>query len=474
MAGVSSSTGKGRIVVIDDEVNAAAALEALLEQDGYDVERANDGRSGLQLVERHDPDVVLTDLRMPGMDGLELLGRIKQLRPDAVVIVMTAYGTVETAVEAMRAGPTTTSPSRSTSTSSWSCSTRRSSASAARARPARCASGSSTATGSRTSSASSPAMQQVFETIRQVAGPGDGADPGRERHRQGARRAGDPPDEPARTSSRSSRCTARRSPRRCSRASCSATRRARSPAPSARARAASSTADGGTLFLDEIGEISPAVQVKLLRVLQEREFERVGGNETVQGRRADRRGDQPRPARARSRGGRFREDLYYRLERRRRSRCRRCASGRGDIPLLVEHFLRKLRGGERQGDRRASATRRWRCSLRYAWPGNVRELENAIERAVVLADGPVLLPSHLPTVRGPGAGGAGSLPSQASLGVRIPAARSPSSSERRSCARWRRGRQHVEGRGDPGHQRPQDPVQAEGIRAAGNRAAAAR
>ena len=95
---------KGRIVVIDDEVNAAAALETLLAEDGYDVARANDARTGLQLLEKHDPDVVLTDLRMPGMDGIELLAKIKEIRPETMVIVMTAYGTVKTAVKAMKLG----------------------------------------------------------------------------------------------------------------------------------------------------------------------------------------------------------------------------------------------------------------------------------------------------------------------------------------------------------------------------------
>ncbi|HEY7924497.1 MAG TPA: response regulator, partial [Vicinamibacteria bacterium] len=95
---------KGRIVVIDDEVNAAAALQTLLEEDGYEVARANDGASGLQLLEKTDADVVLTDLRMPGMDGIELLTRIKQIRPETMVILMTAYGTVKTAVKAMKLG----------------------------------------------------------------------------------------------------------------------------------------------------------------------------------------------------------------------------------------------------------------------------------------------------------------------------------------------------------------------------------
>jgi DNA-binding NtrC family response regulator len=95
---------KGRIVVIDDEVNAAAALETLLREDGYEVTRAHDARAGLQLLEKVAPDLVLTDLRMPGMDGLELLAKIKDLRPETMVILMTAYGTVKTAVKAMKLG----------------------------------------------------------------------------------------------------------------------------------------------------------------------------------------------------------------------------------------------------------------------------------------------------------------------------------------------------------------------------------
>src|SRR5678810_769874 len=99
-----SVRSKGRIVVIDDEENAAAALERLLGEDGYEVGRANDARGGLALLERSDPDVILTDLRMPGMDGLELLAKVKEIRPETMVIVMTAYGTVKTAVRAMKLG----------------------------------------------------------------------------------------------------------------------------------------------------------------------------------------------------------------------------------------------------------------------------------------------------------------------------------------------------------------------------------
>src|SRR6266545_6833652 len=95
---------QGRIVVIDDEVNAATALETLLREDGYEVSRAHDARAGLALLEETDADVVLTDLRMPGMDGIELLVKIKEIRPQTMVLLMTAYGTVKTAVRAMKMG----------------------------------------------------------------------------------------------------------------------------------------------------------------------------------------------------------------------------------------------------------------------------------------------------------------------------------------------------------------------------------
>ena len=144
-------------------------------------------------------------------------------------------------------------------------------------------------------------------------------------------------------------------------------------------------ADGGTLFLDEIADLSPVTQPKLLRVLQEGEFERVGGTRTI---RVDVRivaaTNQDLATMVREK--RFREDLYYRLNvititvpplRERRE----------DIPVLAQHFLRAVRGQEQPASWRASATRPCGCLEAYSWPGNVRELENVVERAVVLARG---------------------------------------------------------------------------------------
>jgi two-component system NtrC family response regulator/two-component system response regulator HydG len=175
-------------------------------------------------------------------------------------------------------------------------------------------------------------------------------------------------------------------------------------------------ADGGTLFLDEIGDITPTVQVKLLRFLEEREFERVGGNKTF---KVDVRivAATHRDLKRKLEEGTFREDLYYRLNvieihippMRERP---------GDIPLLAHHFLRKYadaNGKELKG----ISDEVLALLLSHPWPGNVRELENAMERAVVLSDGPTLTPAHFPTLRR-AIGDESAHPAGAALGVRIP------------------------------------------------------
>ena len=178
-------------------------------------------------------------------------------------------------------------------------------------------------------------------------------------------------------------------------------------------------ADGGTLFLDEIGDISPTVQVKLLRFLEEREFERVGGNKTF---KVDVRivAATHRDLKKKLEEGSFREDLYYRLNVI-EIHIPPLRSRPGDIPLLVHHFLRKY--AEANGKPlRGVSDEVLALLLGHAWPGNVRELENAIERAVVLSDGPELDPSHFPALRraaGDDASRAGG-PDAARLGVRIP------------------------------------------------------
>ena len=259
---------------------------------------------------------------------------------------------------------------------------------AARARaPPAARAASSASTASSDLIGSGPAMQRVFETIAE--GRRDRphrARPRRERHRQGARRAGAPPAQRARATRPFVAVNCAAIAASCSRASCSATRRARSPAPTRAAIGRFEAAHGGTLFLDEIGDMPLETQAKLLRVLQERAFERVGGNAADRGRRARRRRDPPRP-----RGGGARAAASARTSttgcRWSRSRCRRCASAREDVPALVERFLDRLAerlGREKKRHRRRA---RSRALARHAWPGNVRELRNAIEQAAVLAGG---------------------------------------------------------------------------------------
>jgi DNA-binding NtrC family response regulator len=407
---------KGRIVVIDDEVNAAAALETLLREDGYDVARAHDGRSGLQLLEKHDPDVVLTDLRMPGMDGLELLAKIKEIRPETMVIVMTAYGTVKTAVKAMKLGaedylgkPIDVEELEVVLQKALERKGLLEEARSLRERLEH---------KYRLDNlvGESPEMLSVFKTIRQVA-PSSASvlllgesGTGKELFAQALHQ---------------------HSPRRNRpfvKVACAAlpetlleselfghekgsftgavyTRAGRFEA-----------ADGGTLFLDEIGDISPTVQVKLLRFLEEREFERVGGNRTF---KVDVRivAATHRDLKRKLEEGSFREDLYYRLNvieihippLRERP---------GDIPLLAHHFLRKYADANGK-DLKGISDEVLALLLSHSWPGNVRELENAMERAVVLSDGPTLAPAHFPTLR-KAMGDEATRPAGAALGVRIP------------------------------------------------------
>ena len=387
---------KGKVIVIDDEVNAAAALETLLQEDGYEVSRAHDARSGLGLLEKTDADVVLTDLRMPGMDGLELLTRIKEIRPEVMVLLMTAYGTVKTAVKAMKLGaedylgkPIDVEELELVLERVLEKKRLLEETQVLRERVGKKYRFDNLVGESPEILAAVKAVQQVASSSASVLLLGESGT-GKELFAQAIHQ---------------------NSPRRAKpfiKVACAAlpetlleselfghekgsftgalyTRAGRFEA-----------ADGGTLFLDEIGDISPTVQVKLLRFLEEREFERVGGNRTF---RVDVRivVATHRDLYRKVQEGTFREDLYYRLNvveihvpaLRERT---------GDIPLLAHHFLRKFAAANDK-DVREFDDDVLTMLLRHAWPGNVRELENAMERAVVMSEDQVLRPAHFPTLR---------------------------------------------------------------------------
>jgi two-component system, NtrC family, response regulator len=388
---------KGRIVVIDDEANAVAALETLLREDGYEVAGAHEAQGGLALLERIDADVVLTDLRMPGMDGLELLARVKQMRPETMVVVMTAYGTVKTAVKAMKMGaedylgkPVDVEEvelvlQRAIEKKRLLAETRE-----LRARVA-------TKYRFENLVGESPEMLAAFKTIQQVA-PSSASllilgesGTGKELFAQALHQ---------------------NSPRRAKpfiKVACAALpetlleselfgHEKGSFTGAAYTRAGRfEMADGGTLFLDEIGDISPTVQIKLLRFLEEKEFERVGGNRTfkvdVRIVAATHRDLQKKLAE-----GTFREDLYYRLNVI-ELHIPALRARPGDIPVLATHFLKRF-ADQNDKDIRGFTDDALGLLLRHPWPGNVRELENAVERAVVLAGAePMLGAAYFPTLR---------------------------------------------------------------------------
>jgi two-component system NtrC family response regulator/two-component system response regulator HydG len=387
---------KGKVIVIDDEVNAAAALETLLREDGYEVSRAHDARSGLALLEQTDADVVLTDLRMPGMDGLELLQRIKEIRPEVMVLLMTAYGTVKTAVRAMKLGaedylgkPIDVEELEVVLERALEKKRLLEETQVLRERVGKKYRFDNLVGESPEILAAVKAVQQVASSSASVLLLGESGT-GKELFAQAIHQ---------------------NSPRKSKpfiKVACAAlpetlleselfghekgsftgalyTRAGRFEA-----------ADGGTLFLDEIGDISPTVQVKLLRFLEEREFERVGGNRTF---KVDVRivVATHRDLLKKVEEGAFREDLYYRLNvveihvpsLRERT---------GDLPLLAHHFLRKFAAANGK-DVREFDDDVLTLFLRHPWPGNVRELENAMERAVVMSEEPVLRPAHFPTLR---------------------------------------------------------------------------
>ena len=378
------------VLVVDDEPNNVTSLEKIFAKEGFRVCGANNAREALDQLRRRRVDVVLTDLMMPGITGIELIKAVKEISPDTEVVVMTAFGTVEVAVQAMREGaydfvekPLKRLPIvksvRKAGERRQLLTENRSLRQELRLLT------------ERTIVGHSPALRRVLEVVAQAAPStatvlvlGESVT-GKELI--------------ARTvHAKSGRtgpfvavnCAA--IPESILEAELFGHERGAFTGAVARREGRFARAAGGTIFLDEIGELSGGVQVKLLRVLQEGEFEPVGGRT----QRSDVRivAATNRDLKAEVLAGRFREDLYYRLNviavtapplRTRRE----------DVPLLVDHFLASFAHKNRKAVL-AIPPEVMNKLLDYSWPGNVRELENAIERAVVLSRGDTLQLQDLP------------------------------------------------------------------------------
>jgi DNA-binding NtrC family response regulator len=384
---------RGRVLIVDDEANARAALGEILRDEGYATETAADGFKALGKLEEFSPDVILTDLKMPGLDGMAFMEKARAAVPGAVFVVMTAFGTIHGAVDAVKRGAENylTKPLEPEAVTAVIERAMEKARLFHETRALRDRLRERNVAGHIVSA--DPKMDAILELVSQV-GPSRASvlitgesGTGKELVAEALHAASPRAKQPF------------------VRLHCAALaeslleselfghERGAFTGAIARREGRFKQADGGTLFLDEIGEIPPGTQVKLLRFLQERAFERVGGNETV---RVDVRilAATHKDLRAGIKNGTFREDLFYRLNvvsveipplRERR----------GDILPLVEFFL--ARYAEENGKQITGFTQSAAARLTaYAWPGNVRELENAVERAVVLCDAPEIDARHLP------------------------------------------------------------------------------
>jgi DNA-binding NtrC family response regulator len=384
------SKGK-RILIVDDEPNIRRVLESAFEKEGYRTASAEDGRRALEQLEGEPYDILLTDVTMPGMSGYELQREAATRWPDMPVIVMTAYGTIPQAIQAIRDGAYefVTKPFDLDHL-------KKVVASAAQSEPEAKPAKKKAATGTPNDFiAVSPVMQEVVRTVEQIADSratvlvtgesGCGKEVvAKLIHRLSSRSKG-----PFVAVS----CAAL--PETLLESELFGYEKGAFTGASGSRIGRFEAADGGTLFLDEIGEIPAAVQVKLLRVLQEREFERLGATKPI---RVDVRliTATNRDLQAAVEEGTFRLDLLYRLQvielhlppLRERGE---------DIRVLAEHFLRRF-SAENGRSLTSVGDAAFDLMARYRWPGNVRELENAMERAVVLAgpDDHVLNPALLP------------------------------------------------------------------------------
>ena len=404
----AGALAKLRILIVDDEVIVRDSLGAWFRQDGHEVGLASSGKEALKLVSPGRWDIALVDIKMPGMDGLELQGRLSAADPELTIILMTAYASVESAVSAMKAGAYDYIV-KPFDPDDLSMLIRR----AAEQRTLRAENiflkkSLESVAAPPPFLGDSPAMKHVLELVATVSASdttvlitgesGTGKElVARAIHAGSARRyhpmvvvnCGALPEgilESELFGHEAGAFTGARG----------------------RHKGKFEAAEGGTVFLDEIGELSAKVQVELLRVLEDKVVVRLGGNAPVA---VDFRtiAATNRDLAASVKAGDFREDLYWRLNvvnihippLRERPE---------DTPLLAAHFLERFTRAMNRRPMRFSPAA-LEALAGYPWPGNVRELQNAIERAVVVGQGPLVEPADLPLriTRTPADPGPGSL-----------------------------------------------------------------
>jgi two-component system response regulator AtoC len=384
---------KAKILIVDDEAIVRESLRDWLNDVSYQVFTAEDGPQALEILERQKPEIVIADLVMPGMDGIELMKRAKDMLPNVEVVIITAYGSIPTAISAIREGAYDY-------VEKPFCPERVELLIEKLVKHQRLIEENYSLQQKLDERyrfeeiiAKSPKMQRVIEVIKVIANSnatilitgdsGTGKElVARAIHSQSHRRC-----KPFVAVS----CAAL--PESLLESELFGHEKGAFTGAYSQKKGKFEVANRGTLFLDEVGEMSANIQVHLLRVLEEKEFTRVGGNELI---KVDVRviSATNKDIKKALANGEFREDLYYRLNvvsvelpplREREE----------DIPLLAQHFLRKF-AVENRKEITGFSPEATDFLLKYEWPGNVRELENAIERAVILAKGSLIEVADLP------------------------------------------------------------------------------
>jgi two-component system response regulator HydG len=405
------------VLIVDDETSNLESLGKIFEREGWRVALARSGAAALDALRAERAAVVVTDLMMPGMGGDELLRAVKALAPETEVVLMTAYGTVETAVAAMKEGAydfLTKPVKRHAIVKSVRQALERASLvaenRALKARLAELAPGPGGLVGD------APAFRAVLETLRQVAPTnatvllqgesGTGKElAARLVHDLSPRASG--PFVPI-------HCAA--IPEGLLESELFGHEKGAFTGAAARKEGRFERAHGGTLLLDEVGEMSPTVQVKLLRFLQDGVLERVGGTEPL---RLDVRivAATNKDLAAEAKAGRFREDLFYRLDVV-SVRLPPLRERREDVLPLASFFMRRV--AESLPKKVTGLSPAAAAALeRYAWPGNVCELQHAVERAAILSGSEVLDLQSLPEPVRAGAGGAEPAPASPTAGATL-------------------------------------------------------
>jgi two-component system nitrogen regulation response regulator GlnG len=382
-----------KLLLIDDEADVQYSFRRIFDQPDIELTTADSGEEGLKLIPRLKPDLVIMDVRMGGISGLETLRRLRQIDAKQMVIMMTAYGTTQTAIEAMKLGaydyllkPFDVPRLKQTILNALKA-----------ARDMRRVVSYQPLLESEDYDLGiigrSEGMQAVFKIIGQLAGSdatalitgesGTGKELVARAIYHHSRRNAQP--------FLAINCAA--IPENLLESELFGHEKGAFTGATAQRIGKFEQCNHGTVFLDEIGDMTPSTQAKILRVLQSGEFERVGGNQSI---KVDVRviAATHKPLEQAVAAREFREDLFYRLNVV-RIHIPPLRERRGDIPLLVNYFLKKFaqdRGGAPKSILPAAAE----LLERFHWPGNVRELENAVERADIMAKGDVILPGDLP------------------------------------------------------------------------------